>query len=489
MAHEYTPIFYYNFTDSFDINSFEYKIAHDGNVTRNNTGLTINTEKYITHVDPGITGLLDHIKWLVFTRKSYQVYEGEFIYEACMSAQQLISPNIIPDIYRNRIRNLHEDYRLCSSGIVVYDEDSMITTKILFTNDWIYGYYERRPGYKSGWLTNNPTFQFCCFGDYASFAAIIPLCKRGSFAPVCHEKILDDFVRVGIGIDSQKGTIKFYVNRIELYCIPKIGYRLSDTYQVSEYGGTPYLISSGSMKFGFGHFSYLDHNIPNNYSRQYVIETLDSNGFPVHRLASGLAQLLPTDKYREPYPDFTGEHTSIDPNISFAYSGTDSNFFNFGQGMITRIKYIAGYVINNRIKMHKMIHNSNDESEWNVKNKVSNCSGDDSSEKNFTARMLGCFHENGICGPIPEIYRIKNPEILKYTSQNNDSMRMLLYVDVSSQSNSFDDSRSSYSFGDLYKQSRKRQYIMKGESKPEENQSKNNIEQIIFLSNDMALNV
>ena len=308
MSQEYTPVFYHNFTKSFDVRSFEQKISADGCVARDCNGLTINSSQYTAHVPPGTNGLLDHIKWLAFLCKSYKVCEGEFIYEACMSAKQIISPEIIPLPYRNRIRNIREDHRPCSSALVIYDEENMITAKILFTDDWIYGYYERRPGYKTSWVPNIPIM-----GDYAAFTSIIPLCKRGNFSSIniCHKDRLDDYVRVGIGIDPCRGTIKFYVNRIEMFCIPRIGYRLADEYQVSELGGVPYLTVPGCMRFGFGHFSYMDHNIPNNYSRQYVIEALDSNGYPVHRLASGLAQLLPTDKYREPYPDFTGESTTM----------------------------------------------------------------------------------------------------------------------------------------------------------------------------------
>lgn len=367
MANEYTPIFYHNFTKKIE-NNFECKIACDGEVTNDDNGLLINSDKYTQYKKPGEDGLLDHIKWLSFLKKSYLIKEGEFIYEACMSAQQLISPDIVPKIYLNRIRNIREDYRLCCSGIVVYDEENKLTVKILFTDDWIYGYYERFPGYKTGWTINKPN-PFNCLGDYAGFASIIPLCKRGANSIKCKNGTLDDFENVGIGIDSCKGTIKFYVNRCEMFCINKIGYRLSDEYQVAEYGGIPYIVKPRCVKFGFGHFSYLDHNIPNNYSRGYVVPTYDGNGYPIDRLASGLAQLMPTNKYREPYPDFMGEHSTIDPAVSFAYSGEDENYLIFGQGMTTRIRYIAGYVVNNKVKMHKVVATTSYE-----------CSGDCSDE-------------------------------------------------------------------------------------------------------------
>lgn len=337
-------MFYHNFTTTFDPESFEQQLACDGNITQDSRGLILDSSQYTTH----LPGEFDHIKWLTFLRNGYRVQEGEFIYEACISAKQVFSIETIPTIYRKRIRNIHEDHRLCSSGIIIYDEESMITTQILLTNDWIYGYYEKR-------LSQT---------DQAAFTSIIPLCKRGNFSRSTHniQDRPDDYIQVGIGIDSHRCLLKFYINRQEMFCIPRLGYRLADQYQVNEFGGTPNLSHPGYLRFGFGHFSFLDHHLPNNYSRQHVIESINADGYPVSRLASGLAQLLPSYRYREPYPDFTGEYQSIDPSISFAYTGDDPSYFIFGQGIISQIKYIMGYVVNNPATIPKMLlnHSSND---------------------------------------------------------------------------------------------------------------------------------
>lgn len=322
--------FHYDFTKPSDSRCFMHNIASDGAIRYDSeTGLTITSDEYTLHTPPGINGYLDHVKWLGILNESHKINSEEFIYEANMSAQQLITPDIVPPIYRSRIRNIHEDYRLCSSGLVVYDEINMLAIMILFTDDWIYGYYEC--------YSRNPMSQ------NATFVSVIPLCKRGALSPTCKDGSLDDFVTVGIGIDSSKGTIKFYVNKMEMFCIPRIGYRLADQYQVNEFGGIPFLATPHTLKFGFGHFSFLDHNIPNNYARQYLTQISDPNGYNVYKSASGLAQLLPTEIYREPYPDYAGDYRPIDANISFAYSGTNKDYFNFHQGMITQIKYITGY--------------------------------------------------------------------------------------------------------------------------------------------------
>jgi len=536
MSYEYTPVFYYNFTNSYE--TYELEQVNKSDISRDDRGLTIRNDKYTTHTNPntfdlttssklmpdlgvGTFGLLDHVKSLTFLSKSYKVYnnqdqqsildavnikskdfktikqpitkftddfqsqlrdrsqmhpqrdfesQGEFIYEACMSAQQIINPGIVPSIYRSRIRNIHEDYRLCSSALVIYDEETMIVVRILFTDDWIYGNYERCPGHKTGWSQNN----LRNLGDYAAFSSIIPLCKRGNSNPFSKSK-LDDFTRVGIGIDSDRGTIKFYVNRIEMFCIPRIGHRLADEYQVSELGGTSYQVTVERMKLGFGHFSFLDHNIPNNYSRQYVLESLDSNNYPIHRSASGLAQLLPTNMYREPYPDFTGEYTSIDPNISFAYSGSDPDYFIFGQGMITRIKYIAAYIVNTKFKLHKMLCNDVfpcNKSSQNVHiSDAPNNDECDSSEyggssvetdDRTTGDILRTMNHKSshlqIRSKIVSQYDSR-PEIPLFHDRSiKDTSIMMLKSEHGKQNQThtdIDDSKQSYSLSDLYKRSRR----------------------------------
>ena len=460
MSQEYTPVFHYNFVDSFDPHHLEYKVAHDGNLSRTTDGLRIHSKKYTAHTTPGPNGLLDHIKLLAFSRKVYNVKQGEFIYEAYMTARQLITPDMVPLIYRNRIRNIYEDYRLCCSGLVVYDEESMITAKILFTNDWIYGYYERRPGYKPTWNVGTKRH------DYAAFSSVIPLCKRtqsNNFyltGPAsqsssdelrngeCTQKC-DDYMRVGIGIDVGRGTIKFYVNRVEMFCIPRIGCRLGDNYQVSDYGGIPRLVTPRSLRFGFGHFSYLDHHLPNNYARQYVETKLNDQGYPVHRLASALAQLLPSDLYREPYPNFAGEHVGIDPSVTFAYSGSHDTFFNFGQGMITSIKSIVGYIAHTPAKLYKMVDTIiNDESSHVSSYESSDESSDVSSvESSFQqSESIPSTNVSKSEDSIRELLQQARAPIPLYREMRGGSS-IISAMETS-------ESLSSYSLGDLYKRSR-----------------------------------
>lgn len=243
-------IFCYDFTKSFDRELFENRSASDGILYRDDNGLTINSENYTISK----YSLMDHIKWLTFVKEPIEIKsEEEVIYETYMEAEQIISPEIIPQNYRDRIRNINEDYRLCSAGIVVHDEKTLLTVMILLTNDWIYGYYGIDPHYKTSWCDKFPEL-----GDYAAFTSIIPLCKRGHYSPssCSHE------IKLAIGISGN--TISYYINDVKLNSINNIGYRLADQFQVVDYGGIPYIIVPKFIRVGFGNFSFIDHNIPNN---------------------------------------------------------------------------------------------------------------------------------------------------------------------------------------------------------------------------------
>lgn len=311
-------LFDYNFVHCYNAKDFTIKVSADADIYKDCDGLVMNSENY---TEKG-NGLNDHVKCLAVAKKTYKLCDEEIVYEGCISAVQIINSERIPEEYKSRIRNIREDYRLCSSGLMVYDEDNMLTVKILLTDQWIYGYYEIRPTYKPNWCGMMSTL-----GDYAAFTSIIPLTKRD-----------ENHMLVGIGISNSQ--IKFYVNKMELYRVPIIGLRQEDKYQVCDFGGIETSLKPGRLVFGFGNFSYIDHNIPNNYARNYVTDG--------YRLESALAPVVSLDKYKEPYPNFEGEHADIDPEITFGYTGTDPGYFIFGQGAILYVKYVKAYITGNR---------------------------------------------------------------------------------------------------------------------------------------------
>lgn len=327
-----SDIFNYNFRDDPKLISeyFQFKLNWDGELFYDAVkGMVIKSNIYKVHNE----NLLDHIKYLLTTKNMIILKdEGETIFEAEMTATQNIDYKSVPAIYQSRIRNIYEDYRLCSSGIAIFDPINLLSIKILFTNNFIYGFYERR---------------LSLSGNKASFASVIPLCRRDNTT---------EYLKVGIGIDNTNNIINFYINGVCYYKITQIGFRLPDMYQVVDYGGEADLVKISKVDFGIGHFSFLDHNIPNNYSREYTINSTNTDGYPIVRLASALAQLLPTDKYYEPYLPFSGIREHIDQTITFAYTGTDSSYFIFGQGITSNVIYLKCYynIIDNIC--HKSTH-------------------------------------------------------------------------------------------------------------------------------------
>ncbi len=299
-------------------------ILNDKNITTSNIGLCIDNREFTKHVTPGQCGLHDHNKSLFFRKNCVNITCDEYIYEGCISSCQQVDLDTIPQVYIPRIRNVFEDYRICSAGIITHDENIGLTIMILITNDYVYGLYYCDYNVK-------PMCNFCpTENEYRTgFISVIPLTTVST----------GQMIQVGIGMSSQE--INFYVNKNKLYTITNIGTRLKDEYQVCDFGGPNISLHLSKVRLGFGQFTFLDHNIPNNYARNFV--TTEMNVFPVYRLGAALAQLALANLYREPYPSFSGEHAEINPNITFAYTGTEEEYFIFGQGVITYIKTLSGF--------------------------------------------------------------------------------------------------------------------------------------------------
>lgn len=271
-----------------------------------NTGLNINNMLFNNNKsDPS-----DRTQWAAYHKSYITVLDDtEFIYSANMSVNQNITPEFIPVEYIPRIRNIHEDYRLCSGGITIYDVLTNVMVAILITDDYIYGYYGVLP-------SNNGSSQAC-------FEAVIPLLK-----------INQGMHQVAIGVTAK--TINYYINGECKYKISEIGQRLPDMYQMVDYGGIASNIKLKTLKLGFGTFTFLDHQLPNNYAREYV-----HSDHKTVRLNSALLQLLPLQCYYEPYPNFGGDHSPVNTD-SFAIYSTDSKYKLWGQGVTCNIENISG---------------------------------------------------------------------------------------------------------------------------------------------------
>ena len=285
----------------------------------NSDSITINN-KIFNLSDTALCGL-DRIKWAAYNKTYITVLpDTEFIYNIKMANTQNIVPEFIPQVYIPYIRNIYEDYRLCCAGPIVYDVITNVMIAILITNDYLYAYYGVLP-------VNSGSSRAC-------FEAVIPLCT-----------INDNMHDLGIGVTS--GCINYYVNERLYYTVSDIGQRLADMYQMVDYGGIASSIKLQTLKLGFGSFTFLDHQLPNNYGREFVIKDRTT-----YRVQSGLLQLLPLSMYYEPYPNFGGYHEPVTPQ-SFASDQNDSNHKLWGQGITMRIESISGIYVNSKPKKLK----------------------------------------------------------------------------------------------------------------------------------------
>jgi hypothetical protein len=332
-------------------------VAGEAGLLVDSYGLVIDNKRFTHTILPGKEGASDHVKFLMEVKDFYTVPKtsGELLYTARISAKQFFrNPSlplgIIPSQFISRVNNVMADPRLCCSAMTVFDDSTMMVYKFLLTNQMFYAYYGRRPNLKSSWISSGPSQ-----GDYASFVSIVPLLKRGSKDVLnTTEGPLNDFNILSIGFHydpaHERHVVNWYIDGVNVLSINQLGYRLQEQYQVLDYGGHPYRVGTGSLRFGFGHFSFLDYQLPNNYNKEHVIKD-ESQRYPINRSSSGLVQLCPTNFYRETYPSFIGDHPEIIADRSFAIP-IEESYENegcrlFGQGMVTRISWISIIIRNN----------------------------------------------------------------------------------------------------------------------------------------------
>jgi hypothetical protein len=246
---------------------------------------------------------------------NYEIY-----YESEVAVQQYIPTNLIPAQFLPRLRNVNEDIRLCSGAINVLDPDTWCVCDMFLSNEKIYCFIERLP---FGKTINN---------DYAAYSACVEVvCRTGD--------PYNDFVKIAIGL--KKNSINFYVNGQLVHNVPRYGVRQLDRYRLLDHQGIAQQVEVNSVYLGFGLFSLLDMQLPNNYSRQLV-----DNDFGANQAASGLVQLDTTASYGETLPgQLTGDNRPIvDANVTWAVNLNDFANDNrdiklFGQGAALRMKY------------------------------------------------------------------------------------------------------------------------------------------------------
>lgn len=297
---------------------FPISFGNDGAVTQDASGLTITSVPFTATVPIGN----EHPKWLHYYKNTFAVPRcGELVYEGYISMKQFIPIEKIPTDFIGRIRNVHQDIRLASAGINMYDPSTWMVADWFVSDQGLWAFYERLPFGK-----NVPPL-----GNYEAF----------SFAKLVGSRTADpasDFVRLGLGVSRETGTLRWYINGEKVFEVDRIGLPLTDDLHLLEHGGEAGLVEIKQVNVGFGTFSLLDMALPNNYSRDLT----EGDSIAV----SQLVQLDLAETYIQLYKGFTGAERPIDPSQTFAvvldqYPDHNHDIKLFGQGATLYVKKIS----------------------------------------------------------------------------------------------------------------------------------------------------
>ena len=291
----------------------------DGIISIDEEGLTVNSNPFKTTIPQGN----EHPKWLRYWNDPFELSDDyEIYYETEIAVKQYIDVDTLPVEFRNRIRNIDEDIRLCSGAINTLDPVTWSVCDIFLSNEKIYCFVERLPFGKDPTLPPNES--------YAAYSACVAVAKRG-------DDSLNDFVKIAIGL--RKSGVSYYINDELVFNVPRYGVRQLDQYRILDHQGISEPIQVNSSFLGFGTFSLLDMQMPDNYARQLVV-----NDFGTNQSASGLVQLDLPETYGETLPgQLDGDNRPIvDQNVTWAVpfvQGVDNTKYKlFGQGAVLRIK-------------------------------------------------------------------------------------------------------------------------------------------------------
>jgi hypothetical protein len=259
-------------------------------------------------------------KFLLLLKQEFAVNQQEIFFEVVAGTNQIFkgSPPF-PKEFRQRIRNIQSDYRLCSGGPMLYEPNLGLELGFLDTNQAIYIFYGRHTIFHS---TKEVTG--------ARFAAVNQVLRKGSSHRETH--------KFTIGVSPS--LIRWYLDDHPVFEVSHIGHRLLDRYQVLEHGGEASILKPQSFKFGFGHFTFLDHQLPQ--STTFIDRDTDPTNV-TFRSETGLCMLEPELNYREVLPDIMGQQGPILPRYTFATTSDHSRFRYFDQGVCSVIASMTVY--------------------------------------------------------------------------------------------------------------------------------------------------
>lgn len=362
-----SSFFSYDFKKYFNENDFKTLFdAKDGNITRNdNTGLLINSIPFsITQKEINEDGWKDHFKCFFAYKESIKINKETVYIETEISTEQIFDVyESFPSIYCKRIRNIQEDPRLASSGIMIYDPIFHMYYGFLCTNKALYALYGRM---KSEMNTIG-------------------------FADLIYLENIEKNINLKLGFLIKNNTISFLVNKSRMLKINFPGHRLNEMYRFLEYGGISEDVKSNEFLFCMGTFSFLDACLPKNYAREQV-----KNGY-INKTA--LVQLQPENNYRQIYMNKKGEleHIHIQDTFIFNSSLINDDIHEigkingklFGQGAKISISSIKFFYKKKGKKEKKQKSKSSSEiSESQSNTKEDTTSEDEMEDLSFTTDCM-----------------------------------------------------------------------------------------------------
>ncbi|ONI76447.1 hypothetical protein ALI144C_36695 [Actinosynnema sp. ALI-1.44] len=233
------------------IPSFGTLTPDDGVVTTSRHGLRVDARGVnartgapaftVTMPQDPLTGGLDHVKW--FATTTHVASSGFAGFDAVRGRELSCETRMAARTYGTEahpfgglVRDPGTDLRLASVAMNAVDPETGMVFDFFLTNNRIYAFYERGPYLRAA------------LGDYAGFSFAIPV---GRTAPGQEHDLR-------IGYDRSSGTVRWYVDKREVYRVHRIGHRIDRKHMMIDYGGVENLVEPRQLNCGMGMFSVLD---------------------------------------------------------------------------------------------------------------------------------------------------------------------------------------------------------------------------------------
>lgn len=222
--------------------------------------LTVGPENDPAQNPYGIPGDADHPKFLAYANHiastgvpGYDLVPGKEL--ACETEMWGQTYGAAQDPFHRSDPN--SDPRLASYALTAVDFETFIVADFFVTNDEIYVLYERLP------------FARGTLGNYASFTHTIAV---GRTHPNEHHKL-------AIAWDKTAGTVRWLVDRHEVFKVDHLGDYLNRNLVTIDRGGDEAIVSPRQIDCGIGTFTLLDGYRPGDIG---LVELASTPGYYVN---------------------------------------------------------------------------------------------------------------------------------------------------------------------------------------------------------------